>query len=86
VWWYTPVILALGGPRQGNLEFKASLNHIVRSYLKIIIIIIIKCQPHFIMVLICGASLRTVYLCVLVCICEYVERGKKVCEENSKIK
>jgi hypothetical protein len=34
VWWYTPVISALGRLRQEDCESKASLEYIVRPYLK----------------------------------------------------
>jgi hypothetical protein len=34
VWWCESVIPALGRLRQENLEFKASLNYIIISYLK----------------------------------------------------
>jgi hypothetical protein len=34
VWWYVPVIPALGKLRQEEPEFQASLGYMIRTYLK----------------------------------------------------
>jgi hypothetical protein len=34
MWWLTPIIPTLSSLRQEDHEFKASLGHIARSYLK----------------------------------------------------